>query len=131
MAVFALSGILGDADIATGVSWTLLLFLGGIFGLGNVIVDTKVTDWMAGLMLPHVAGLVGSPILLLVVVLLAMLALAIPGSDGVHCHAADISAASGTPGQGGNTAVDSDRAAAAGFRAVLASLHELLDGAGR
>jgi len=75
MAVFALSGILGDADIATGVSWTLLLFLGGIFGLGNVIVDTKVTDWMAGLMLPHVAGLVGSPILLLVVVLLAMLAL--------------------------------------------------------
>ena len=41
-------------DIATGVSWTLLLFLGGIFGLGNVIVDTKVTDWMAGLMLPRV-----------------------------------------------------------------------------
>jgi len=75
MAVFALSGILGDSDIATGVSWTLLLFLGGIFGLGNVIVDTKVTDWMAGLMLPHVAGLVATPILLLVVVLLAMLAL--------------------------------------------------------
>jgi anion transporter len=75
MAVFALSGILQDADVATGVSWTLLLFLGGIFGLGNVIVDTKVTDWMAGLMLPRVQSLIATPILLLVVVLLAMLAL--------------------------------------------------------
>ncbi|MCU1337656.1 MAG: hypothetical protein JWO19_3237 [Bryobacterales bacterium] len=75
MAVFALSGILRDADIATGVSWTLLLFLGGIFGLGNVIVDTKITDWMAGLMLPHVGSLISSPMLLLIVVLLAMLAL--------------------------------------------------------
>jgi len=75
MAVFALSGILRDADIATGVSWTLLLFLGGIFGLGNVIVDTKITVWMAGLMLPHVGSLISTPILLLIVVLLAMLAL--------------------------------------------------------
>jgi anion transporter len=75
MAVFALSGILQDGDIATGVSWTLLLFLGGIFGLGNVIVDAKITDWMAGLMLPHVQSLIATPILLLIVVLLAMLAL--------------------------------------------------------
>jgi anion transporter len=75
MGVFAMSGILQDGDIATGVSWTLLLFLGGIFGLGNVIVDTKITDWMAGLMLPHVGSLIGTPILLLIVVLLAMLAL--------------------------------------------------------
>jgi anion transporter len=75
MAVFALSGILQDADIATGVSWTLLLFRGGIFGLGNVIVDAKITDWMAGLMLPHVGSLIATPMLLLIVVLLAMLAL--------------------------------------------------------
>ena len=44
MAVFALTGIIRDEDIATGVSWTLLLFLGGIFGLANVIQDYKVTD---------------------------------------------------------------------------------------
>jgi len=75
MAVFALSGILQDGDVATGVSWTLLLFLGGIFGLGNVIVDTKITDWMAGLMLPHVGSLIATPMLLLIVVLFAMLAL--------------------------------------------------------
>jgi anion transporter len=75
MAVFAMTGILRDEDIGTGVSWTLLLFLGGIFGLGNVLVDAKITDWMAGLMLPHVQSLIGTPMLLLIVVLLAMLAL--------------------------------------------------------
>ncbi len=32
--VFALSGILRDEDIGTGVSWTLLIFIGGIFGAG-------------------------------------------------------------------------------------------------
>jgi len=75
MAVFAVTGILQDADIGTGVSWTLLLFLGGIFGLGNVLVDNKITDWMASLMLPHVQSLIGTPMLLLIVVLFAMLAL--------------------------------------------------------
>jgi anion transporter len=75
MAVFAMTGILRDEDIATGVSWTLLLFLGGIFGLGNVLVDNKITDWMAGLMLPHVQGLIATPMLMLLVVLLVMLAL--------------------------------------------------------
>ena len=40
-----------------------------------MIVDAKITDWMAGLMLPHVQSLIATPMLLLVVVLLAMLAL--------------------------------------------------------
>jgi di/tricarboxylate transporter len=75
LAIFALSGILQDSDIATGVSWTLLLFLGGIFGLQNVIPDNKITDWMAGLMVPHVQALTSTPILLLAVMALVMLAL--------------------------------------------------------
>jgi anion transporter len=75
LTVFAFTGILQDSDIATGVSWTLLLFLGGIFGLQNVIPDNKITDWMAGLMLPHVQQLIATPILLLVVTALVMLAL--------------------------------------------------------
>jgi len=75
LAVFALAGIIQDADIATGVSWTLLLFLGGIFGLQNVLPDNKITDWMAGLMVPHVQQLISMPILLLAVMALVMLAL--------------------------------------------------------
>jgi anion transporter len=73
LAVFALSGILQDADIAAGVSWTLLLFIGGILSLQTVVPDNKITDWLAGLMLPHVQSLVSMPILLLVLIALVML----------------------------------------------------------
>jgi DASS family divalent anion:Na+ symporter len=73
LAVFAISGILRDQDIGGGVSWTLLLFIGGIFGLANVIQDYKVTDWLAGFFVPVANGLIYSPVLLLVVVALAML----------------------------------------------------------
>jgi DASS family divalent anion:Na+ symporter len=75
MAAFALLGILRDVDIPNGISWTLMLFLGGIFGLQNVIPEYKITDWMAGLMVPHVQSLVATPILLLIVLSLVMLAL--------------------------------------------------------
>jgi anion transporter len=75
MAVFTLAGIILDADIATGISWTLMLFLGGIFSLQNVVPEYKITDWMAGLMVPHVQALVATPILLIIVLSLVMLAL--------------------------------------------------------
>ena len=75
LAVFALAGIIRDSDIATGISWTLMLFLGGIFSLQNVIPEYKITDWMAGLMVPHVQSMVSTPILLLLVLSLVMLAL--------------------------------------------------------
>jgi anion transporter len=75
LAAFALLGILRDADIPNGISWTLMLFLGGIFGLQNVIPEYKITDWMAGLMVPHVQSMVAVPILLLIVLSLVMLAL--------------------------------------------------------
>jgi di/tricarboxylate transporter len=75
LAAFALLGILKDVDIPNGISWTLMLFLGGIFGLQNVIPEYKITDWMAGLMVPHVQSLVATPILLLIVLALVMLAL--------------------------------------------------------
>jgi sodium-dependent dicarboxylate transporter 2/3/5 len=75
MAAFALAGIIRDSDIGTGISWTLMLFLGGIFGLQNVIPEYKITDWMAGLMVPHVQSMVATPILLLIVLSLVMLVL--------------------------------------------------------
>lgn len=75
MTAFALTGILRDPDIASGISWTLMLFLGGIFGLQNVIPEFRITNWMAGLMLPHVQAMIAAPILLVVVIALVMLAL--------------------------------------------------------
>ena len=72
MAVFAFSGILRDNEIATGVSWPLLLFIGGIFGLANVIQEYKVTDWLAGFFVPVVQQLTSSVVLLTVVIAIAM-----------------------------------------------------------
>jgi anion transporter len=72
MAVFALSGILRDEDIGTAVSWSLLLYLGGVFGLANVIQDTKVTDWVAGFFVPVARHLTSHVVFLSVVLATAM-----------------------------------------------------------
>jgi len=69
--VFAAAGILSDKDIPTAVSWSLLLFLGGIFGLANVIQEYKVTDWVAGYLVPVAQGISGNMILVVIVLALA------------------------------------------------------------
>ncbi len=75
LAVFALSGILEDNDIGAGVSWTLLLFLGGIFGLANVIQEYKAADWLAGYVVPISQHLLFSPLIFLLAIGVAMLLL--------------------------------------------------------
>jgi di/tricarboxylate transporter len=70
--VFSLFGILRDEDIGTGVSWSLLLYLGGVFGLANVIQDTKVTDWVAGFFVPIARQLSSNLVLLSAVIAIAM-----------------------------------------------------------
>jgi anion transporter len=75
LAIFGFSGILKDHDISTGVSWPLLLFIGGIFGLANVIQEYKVTDWIASFFVPVAHQLTSSVVLLTIVVAIAMYAL--------------------------------------------------------
>jgi anion transporter len=75
MAVFAATGILEDHEIATGVSWSLLLFLGGIFGLSNVIQNLKVTDWFARAFVPMISHVVGALPILAVFLALTMFVL--------------------------------------------------------
>lgn len=72
LSVFALCGIVRDKDIGTGISWPLVLFMGGVFSLASVVQEYKVTDWLAGLVLPSVTHLVGIPVLFLLVVGLVM-----------------------------------------------------------
>jgi di/tricarboxylate transporter len=72
LAVFALSGIVRDKDISAGISWPLVLFMGGVFSLAGVVQEYKVTDWLAALVLPSVTNLVGIPVLFLLVVGLVM-----------------------------------------------------------
>jgi anion transporter len=75
LAVFGLTGIVGDADIAGGVSWTLLLFLGGNFSLAIVVEDLKITDWLAGYLVPFARQLTFSAVIFVTVIALSMLLL--------------------------------------------------------
>jgi DASS family divalent anion:Na+ symporter len=75
MAALTLAGIIRDEDIGGGVSWTLLIFIGGIFGLANMIQEYKITNWLAGYLLPIVDSLSSSTLLLLLVVALIFLVL--------------------------------------------------------
>ncbi len=61
MAVLSFTGVFEDKDIGTGVSWTLLLFLGGIFSLTHIIPQYKITDWLAGIMVPRIQPLIHTP----------------------------------------------------------------------
>ena len=72
LAVFALCGIVRDKDIGTGISWPLVLFMGGVFSLASVVQEYKVTDWLAALVLPSVTHLVGVPVAFLLVIGLVM-----------------------------------------------------------
>ncbi|MGB0034355.1 MAG: SLC13 family permease [Candidatus Acidiferrales bacterium] len=103
LAAFGITGIVGDSDIAGGVSWTLLLYLGGIFSLANVIENAKITDWPAGYMVPVVRHLTSNVVLFVVVLALAMLALKFLDPSGfvalpaLFLPISDITLAAGIP----------------------------------
>ena len=73
LGLFALFGIIRDEDIGGGVSWTLLLFIGGVFGLANTIQEYKITDWLTGNFMPIAEKLSFSALVLLLVMALALL----------------------------------------------------------
>jgi anion transporter len=71
LGVLAFSGIVRDKDIGSGISWPLLLFIGGIFSLTNVVQEYRITDWLAGYLVPVVRSLTFSTLLLLAVLVVA------------------------------------------------------------
>jgi len=75
LAVFGLTDIVTDKDIPGAVSWTLLLFLGGNFCLANVVEELKITDWLAGYLVPVARELMFSVVIFVVLMALAMLVL--------------------------------------------------------
>jgi anion transporter len=75
LTAFGMAGIIRDGDISAGVPWSLLLFLGGIFSLGSIIQEYKITDWLAGFFVPTVQQLTASPVAFLIAMSLAMFAL--------------------------------------------------------
>jgi len=103
LAFFGLTDIVTDKDIPGAVSWTLLLFLGGNFGLANVVEELKITDWLAGYVVPVARQLTFSVALFLVAVAVAMLLLRFLDPTGflaipvLFLSIADVAIAGGIP----------------------------------
>ncbi len=69
-----LTGVLTDAEIQGGISWNLVLFLGGVFGLANVIQEQHIPEWLAGYLVPLARSASAHPLLVLVAVSMGMYA---------------------------------------------------------
>lgn len=73
--VFGLAGIIKDSDMGTGVSWTLLLFIGGVFSLQTVVQVVHITDWLGGYFIPIALQLTSNPFMLILVLSLSVIVL--------------------------------------------------------
>lgn len=72
VAVLGLTGVVKDSEVGTGIPWMLLIFIGGAIGLGTVVNEVKITDWLALYMAPLTQKFTFSTAVLLMVVVLAM-----------------------------------------------------------
>ncbi len=130
LTVLALAGILQDQDIGTGVSWTLLLFLGGIFQLdayhsavqdhqlarGNSGAARSAADRYAN----HLAGGGG----------IDDAGNEVYRSNRVYRHPLALEPIGGCRFGGRSSAAGAGSADSPDVRAVLAAVHEFLDGHG-
>jgi di/tricarboxylate transporter len=75
LGIFGFTGIIKDSDIATGVSWTLLLFLGGVFSLAQVVDKQNIFKWVGGYFIPVASQMISTPMLLIATMVVAVLIL--------------------------------------------------------
>lgn len=58
--LFAL-GVLEPADVGSGVSWDLVLFIGFSLSLGPMLTAAGITAWLTGLLVPLLRPVAGNP----------------------------------------------------------------------
>lgn len=64
------SGVLDPEDIQTGISWPILIFLGGLFSFEEIFPAYHLDAWMGRLFIPLAEPFLGNPLLLTLVVAL-------------------------------------------------------------
>jgi len=67
VALFA-SGVLDVEDIQTGISWPLIIFLGGLYSLATILPAYHLDAWLGRVFVPLAEPFMGSPFLLVPVV---------------------------------------------------------------
>jgi anion transporter len=59
------TGVLVPAEIGTGISWGLALFVGGVLSLSAVITTFKISAWLGNLIVPAIQPFASNPWFLL------------------------------------------------------------------
>lgn len=71
MALMAITGVMDKKDFATRISWTTVVFVGGVFSLAAMITKLGIDVWLAGILGPIVGPLAGNPYLFVAVICIA------------------------------------------------------------
>ena len=58
---FFLLGVLDAKDFNAGVNWDLVIFIGMAISLGAIFTETGISQWLAGIVVPALAPIVGNP----------------------------------------------------------------------
>jgi len=58
---FFLSKLLEPADFNAGVNWDLVVFIGIAISLGGIFVETGLSEWLAGIIVPALSPIGGNP----------------------------------------------------------------------
>ena len=66
--IFFISGILEPKDFNTGVNWDLVIFIGVAISLGPIFSETGISQWLAGVIVPALNPVSGSPWLFMLVI---------------------------------------------------------------
>jgi di/tricarboxylate transporter len=75
LGVLVFTGAVPDSAVATGIPWSLVLFLGGIFSLQAVVQANSITEWLSGYFVPIATHLSFSAVVLMVALGIAVYAL--------------------------------------------------------
>jgi di/tricarboxylate transporter len=73
-ALFA-TRVLTPAEVGTGIPWALALFVGGMLSVTTVITTYKISGWLGGYIVPAMEPFAGNPMLLVVAITAAVVAM--------------------------------------------------------
>ena len=63
-------GVITSSDIATGVSWDIILFLGAVISLPSISMESGIAKWISVYMDPLISTCAGSPVTFLLLFIL-------------------------------------------------------------
>lgn len=71
MCLMAITGLMTKKDFMTRISWSTVVFIGGVFSLAAMITTLGIDQWLAGILGPIVSPLASNPYLFVVVICIA------------------------------------------------------------